>query len=890
MTTSTAQIQQRCIEAINTFLFDKVWNEPVSEYRSNIRPSLIKPRSCSGSFAVFDANIKLPTTNEPYFVWSIGTEDSNLGLNLESQVWYDTATICNDYRTLIHMYGINGHMFAKSAVFLRFNKSRTAIFIAVKKENVLDCITLNELHDVFLTFYFDSDCPNPIYISSFKVTTLSLRNTYNTYVNNVLKYMTDKSQLQVYCDGIEITDPDNSPSFTVGSYYDFIVDTNVIFAFDVNVTSDNDNPVYLSTRDKLWKQLVHIPKALNTDNNVITHNTCDFFIRKALSDDTYGLYLHRAADQAVTQVTHNDFGIPLYILDAYRDYLQDQHITIHGVARLHDKNNVLLRDASYIDLLYSDKHSDADIVKILCGKGPSQIPWWTAANLEQSSYLQMLFDTPNQATAENMQEFVDALGYYQIVNLLCQRIVDTTITDAFSGELTFQLPTLYLGKQCYPIVYLNGKALQRQYVMYTNNADSTITIGIDEKIVTTPGDKLTVMFYITGDNTIYEFSPTEANLTITVPYTSVSVYRKEYLETSLQGVSETSNYSYVECGAGSNIYVAVIDEKAGTTKLTFNYRLAGKTFIIQNNYCTYHSAINLDSYTADGKTLCVPITASIYGDVDTTYPLLSFRNISVYLNGNYLVKDMDYFINDVTDADGNIGIRELVVQTMDYFTEGSSTILEVIVNMAEIEDISNGIEVNDKLYDTTPVNLYFSNISAAHVNGKLVRDGTFKGVYLELPKGKYPVGSKWEIQTSVPSVISDFINQYSTNDEANRIKIMSEYFYDLNEELPDTVVMESAHRLYSVLLNNFIYDVLHKKISVGADPDENRINDIMKPYLYLKNMDLVYKERFPDFVDFYPQYVTYEIPTEYREIIERFVKLYMPANQSSTRKVVYTNS
>jgi hypothetical protein len=119
---------------------------------------------------------------------------------------------------------------------------------------------------------------------------------------------------------------------------------------------------------------------------------------------------------------------------------------------------------------------------------------------------------------------------------------------------------------------------------------------------------------------------------------------------------------------------------------------------------------------------------------------------------------------------------------------------------------------------------------------------------------------------------------------------MSEYFYDLNEELPDTVVMESAHRLYSVLLNNFIYDVLHKKISVGADPDENRINDIMKPYLYLKNMDLVYKERFPDFVDFYPQYVTYEIPTEYREIIERFVKLYMPANQSSTRKVVYTNS
>lgn len=33
---------QLCCDIINQYLFDNVWNEPVSEYRVNVHPQLIK--------------------------------------------------------------------------------------------------------------------------------------------------------------------------------------------------------------------------------------------------------------------------------------------------------------------------------------------------------------------------------------------------------------------------------------------------------------------------------------------------------------------------------------------------------------------------------------------------------------------------------------------------------------------------------------------------------------------------------------------------------------------------------------------------------------------------------------------------------------------------------
>lgn len=104
---------QLCCNIINQYLFDNVWNEPASEYRINIHPQLVKTSSVSGSFQAIDSTIYLPTTDEPYFVWYMKYSDTNIGLNLDKRKWYDTATICNDFNTLIHAYIVNGVMLPK---------------------------------------------------------------------------------------------------------------------------------------------------------------------------------------------------------------------------------------------------------------------------------------------------------------------------------------------------------------------------------------------------------------------------------------------------------------------------------------------------------------------------------------------------------------------------------------------------------------------------------------------------------------------------------------------------------------------------------------------------------------------------------------------------------
>ena len=120
MSISTATRDELCCEIINQYLFDKVWNEPVSEYRINVHPSLVTKYSKVGTFHVADANVYLPSTNEPYFVWYMKSTDINLGLKLDTAVWYDTATVCNEFRTLVHTYTSTGGMLPKCSVFLRF--------------------------------------------------------------------------------------------------------------------------------------------------------------------------------------------------------------------------------------------------------------------------------------------------------------------------------------------------------------------------------------------------------------------------------------------------------------------------------------------------------------------------------------------------------------------------------------------------------------------------------------------------------------------------------------------------------------------------------------------------------------------------------------------------
>lgn len=881
--------ERLCCEAVHRYLFENVYNEPVSEYRVNILPKLVKTGSAVGSISIVGKNLLLPTTDAAYYVWVMAAHDFSIGLTLPSEEWIDTTTICNEYHTLIHMYGVNGYMFQKANVFLRYNRSRTLIYIAAKKPMVKKCINVDQLDKCYLTVYYDSDVPNSVTVTSIYVETSKNFTEYQRQIDQAWATLTDACQLTVFKNGLEVSDVNNTPRLEVGDYIDIIVDKNIRFAFDIDLVSTNENPIFYSEEDKAYKQLLHIPRALNPDNKVITHNTCDFYVRKALTTGTQGLYLHRAAkERSITQVTHNDMAVQLFVLDAYRDYLKTQDIKLHCVVRIHEKDNYLVRDANFIDLLYNELHTDQDIINILTGKGPTNIPWWKAEVTEKSNYIKYMFDIPDFADPSEIDGYVKALGYYQVVNLLCRRVNEVTITDAYTGTLTYHIPVIYHGLEVVPVVYLNGKIIRREYISYTNYNEDMVSITVDSAIVTRPGDKLTTVFYISDNNQIFKFIPDVATLSITVPYGSPSVYQKVSLTTrdAIQGVGGSYREVWQKLGLGTNNYVA--EENAdGSTTLTFNFELVNQEFLICNEYCSYTQTINLNTYTNDGKTIVIPARTTFTGTIDPC-PILNFSNVSLYLNGSYLVRGIDYFVNDVKDSSGNLAMKEVVIQTMDHFNEEGDDILDIIYNVAEVEDNSNGFVMDGELRDNTPVNLYFENISLVHVDGKLVRDLDYKGVYIELPEDpNRPQGQIFEIQTALPDLIRDYLNKYTTNEDYERIEIMNAYFYDLTHEEKDFLILEGKHRIYSTFINNLLYSIVQGEITLIDDPDLSRFQAQIEQYLYLKDTDLAFQGLDQRFIDYYPQYVNYEVDPTTKALLDRIIALYMPENTDPTLEVVY---
>ena len=883
---TTAERDRICSEALNTYLFDHVWNEPVSEYRVNIRPMLLKERSVIGTLALADTTLVLPTVNTAYYVWAINAADFNTGLKLPTNEWVDGVTVSSTYRTLIHFYGINGAIFHKAFVYFRYSCHRDTIFIAAEKAMVTKCIPANSVDNVFLTVYYDSDLTNEIQVLSICPETIRRLPAHQLSIDNFLAQVDNPDQLQIYHNGVEITDVNNPPVPEVGEYYDLILDRNIIFAFDVDITSVSDNPVYFSDQDSCWKQLVHIPKALNPENKLLTHNTCDFFVRRAMVDDVHGYYLHRASERSITQVTHNDFGIPLFIMDAYRDYLETQLVNLHIVVRQHEKDNVLVRDASFIDLLYCDKHTDADIIRILTGNGPAEIPWWKAANLEASPYVKMMFDTPNLNHIEHMPEYVAALGFYQVIQILCRRVCDTILTEDQPTGITYRLPVLYSGYDVIPVVYRNGKALTRDQYSYVTNDNNTLDVAFHVSDVHWKGDRITTIFFINGNNEVKFFIPTDMGLSLQVPYSDVEVYEiiTASGDTTPQGVNSSSQIAYRHVTPGSNQY-ATVDNGDGTCTVLFNATLTGTQFLIFNKYCTYHHTYNLAEYTATGKSIAIPATT--LADDGQAYPILNFQNVCVWLNGDYLVNGVDYSINTVTDTDGNVALREIVVQTMDHFNEAGDDQLEVLFNIAEIEDLSSGFVIDNKLQDQTPINLYFPRLSVAHVDGTLERDAVYEGLYLSVPEGKYAQGDIFEIQTSIPQFVKDYVLKWTENQDLERIKIMNDYFYTLDPINKDVLVLEDKHRIYSIYMNNILWDIAHNEGSLVDDPDHDRFLGQLTHYEYLKDIDLCNAGLDQRFMDYYPQYVNYEVDAATKNLFDRIIKELMPVNEDPTQEVVY---
>ena len=897
---SNISIEQTISQALNTFIFHNVWNESPSEYRTNIIPNMYQKHSVNGSIRLFGKTIFLPTNKDPYFVFLL-TPKSTHGLsvkNLPVEEWIDTERLCNEFDILFHFYHISGKMLSKKYTYIYSLPYQNGYIVAVNKTMFNYHLNVSDLwmdnietgtkeSAMRATIYYDSDITNKITVASYKI---PFRDTAYKDRQAIIDFLEahDKTKITMFKDGYQFTVVNRS-SIPDNCYVDLIYDENIVFTFDVDLTDQNVNYTFLSDKDETYKQIVHTPKEYNPNNELYTHNTMEIYVIDKNNSDK-GLYLHRCAKNSVTQITHNDVAIPTYILNAYRDSLETQDIKLHITVRKHNKDNVLIRDKSYIDMLYA--LDDNAILQHLAGRISEDLYFWKASELEKTKYVESMFDVLNIVTPENLFDYVEGLGYYHVLALLTKRLTHTKVTDAYRGSLNYSKPYLYQNYNIYPLVYLNGKKINNKYITYNNYDPSYVSINTS-KIGTTIGDIISVEMLVDDNTRCYKIEVNEDNRAISIPYSDFTLIEERKMTGTAKGINHSSNYYYIEFTEYTNNILIDKDENLeGFTKIYFNSTMYDKTILIQPKRSVYRFNKNLDEDIKNGKPLTETIETYIYNDENYhLVPIWYTPSLRVYLNGRYLTEGIDYKVETFNSFEGNLSFKQLVIYNYEYLKE-KDNVLEYFVTSAEIENDTNGFNINNKLYSDTELALLFENITTVHVDGYLENNVISKGNYLSIPSDKYREGAIFSTVTSIPSIMKEYLDKYHPNDDLDRLKIITDYFYGKTPEEPNLIVLDNSHKLYSIYTSLIIYDILNGKFEISYDPDIARIVSQFKDYEYIRRLDITLnKESDVDikFCDIYPHYRELNVENiETYRTIQTYLDYILTEDNYSNDSIVYT--
>ena len=858
------------VDALNEYAFLHIWNEIRAEYRVNIRLQAVSDRFTTG-YIMGGGAIPLPTPKDQYAVFKTATTFFDGGLAIPNDQWIDSVTAINKYGIMLHTYPDHGRMVPKGGVFVRKSSSKNRVYIAIVKEALLKVSTLGTYKEIYLTLYRDSDQANPITCQTFHLPVGSSM-AMAARVEAAIRDSQQQSPhgTMVFINGYEI-DPTKGIPYVFGDYVDVITDRNVVGSFTVNLTQIDTG--FYSKLDTCYKEVIHCPKDLNPTNKLVTHNTVTMFVRD--NRQNLGTYLHRCDDVSVGQITHNDLSVATHVINAHRDYLHTQDVSIHVKVRTHSKDNVLMRDSHYIDYLYLC--DDDVILQHLRGKVDANLSFWSAAELEQSIYVSMMFDTPNIITADVLDQYINGLGYHTVTSILCQHMQSQTLAADRIGNLMYTKPIIYRGMKTEVEAFINGHKVNHTQVLLKDFGGDRISVSFDDSVYTTTGQTVTVNMLEAGDARPRLFTPKPGSTYITVPFKGARVFERLSLGTDVtKGWTGHSGYAYKELfpKAGTLMIYPSAD---GTTQVVCGQSLYNKTLVVVN--ARYYHAANYDLSSAytDKAPLIVNLQITAEDDDNTLVPLLGYTSLDLYLNGMYLIRGIDYTDVPVTDRDGNPSIVEVYVTNKEYLSETQANRLEVVAQTSVAMCDESGYVIHDKVSYDTDINTWYSGVSQLYVGGRLIIDAEDKGTYMQL-HGEATNGTPFYLTTTIPEGMGTVLQGYSPETDLDRIRKINAYFREEDQIDPGLVIIPNSHKVYSPYLMGIIYDINRGVYSPVAEPDNSAFLAQFFPYLYLKQRDPCMAPQVSGidirYVDRHPAYTEVDVPdpTTYK-LVKRLTKL-----------------
>lgn len=708
---------------LNEFLFDNVWNLPQAEYRQNIVARCIASTPKVNRIDLGLTSILLPDSN-PYYVYAVPKTYLE-GIKVNVPAWTNLLDFVNERPIDFRVTGIHGEWLYRKLIYIVNHPCEDSFILAINyhmANKILNSDKTYNFKKIYFSVYYDSDRGESVYYDCIRPLNLSQRNI-----------AWDRCQLaQVTLINGREAKPTSVADINTGDYIEFIDDPDTIADFTIDMTDPDQNRIFKSSISPEFKYIIHIPKEYNPNNYLLTHNTCDVFIRpkNITNHHLKGVFIHRFnTENTITQITHNDFAIAESLIQSYMSFIGSTEVELRVIVRCHVKKNKLIdqtdigesilvydvvegiktiilteaninqyigttqmmynhprkliREANYIDMLY--QLSDYEILDFLEGNGPQNLSFWKASNLEASKYVTMMFYNPIYVNRQNMDKYVPLLSYYNTMSVLCGRVTRTTLSKDNIHTFSVLVPIIMMhSKKLFVNVFINGIKLdysKYQFARFSQfmeiTVDKSIDLPADTEIVTELFEKPVCY----GEY----FIPEEGNLELSVSEDFLVFLTHEL---GAEGsVIRNDNYftkqynldlSYEDVTGKEEYYTT------NGTRVLFSPNCIGKTFFICSK-STFTNAYNLSFDIADlhNNSITSGVLYQDYtswdGERTTRCPVLQDVTPVVFLNGRELVKDVDFSFNTNKDLTGNVTCKTIHVTNVEYLASIKSSIVDYLI-------------------------------------------------------------------------------------------------------------------------------------------------------------------------------------------------------------------
>lgn len=877
--------QTTVVNALNNYCFENIWNSTPFEYAENLALIPMSTRFME-NWIIQNKYINLPDTTNQYAVYKIRYDAFEGSLIIPYNTWMSTDDIGNYYQTLFHAYAASGLMLPKCSVYLYHDRYSGLVYVAILKQAVMLVTGLSNWNNLYLTVYRYLQLNNPLTITSLYVPNQDIGNVVTTQANTAISaaLALTQSGTNIYINGYD--QPTSSAIiFTYGNYVDVISDTTVVGVFSVNMVP----PVtgYFSSMYNTYKNVLHCPKSVNPNNNIISVELLSLVARNNTTN--VGLYVTKSAENSITSITHQDFGISTSVVAAMQQSLNTQNISIEVKIRTH--NNILIQEINYIKDLYIC--NDATIVSFLEGTGDTSLPFWTASALEQSAYVGYISSEPAYITPQTLDNFITGLGYYTVTAILCQHVNPFPVNSLPMSNLFVDKPLILSGLPAYPVIYINGNKVPASQTGYITNSNDQLITGVGSNTYYTVGQTVTVdVIEGSGIVTPVIISPNANNNVITTNSSDVVVYQLLNLSTPVSAYDTTSSVSCQLITPLPNSPVSVINNTNNTTTITFNQSTYGNTYILQDKNASQYFYKDITQDITNGKPIYINLSA-LCNDGITYIPIIGYNSLDVYLNGNRLIPNIDYSAIPYVDSSNNTSIVQVMICNMSCLSIGNTNYLEVIARSAVTLNSEVGYTANNMMDIGNNINMWYYNTSMLFAGGQYQTNVTNNGDML-IPSPAVSNGMPFYMTNELPVLYTDVLSGYMPDLDDTRIKLINIYF---NKQSPindlSNLIIPESWTLYSPYLTAIYYDIQQNpNIEMYSnDPNDQTFLMQFAQYNYLMQNDPTVNSTLSKidlrFCDINPCYTAVTVPNiNNYTVLQRLATLVLTSDPNTLGDIV----